>query len=314
MDTGYVNQRYNRKTVVISIDLGSNTLRLIEYDGVFWGKSFEKIVRTAEGLNQTHNIGKLALERVLNGLYEAKKTIDFTAHEVVAITTAAMRMADNSEEILEEIRQKTGINFRIINGDEEARLTLMAVQNRLNMLNLSSNELILIDIGGGSTEVVVVSKNKIVSKSFPLGIVTLSERSQTSETMDHELEFYREKIALYIQSLALESTPKTLVLTAGTPTTIAAYLLGMDYQTYDANRINGTLLKRSDCTRVLNELLEMDEATRSRYVGVGREQLIVVGIQIVEMMFDAFALNNAIVIDDGLREGVALEYFNSKKL
>ncbi|MBV5348252.1 phosphatase [bacterium] len=299
---------------MIAIDLGSNTLRIIEYDGVCWGKSFEKIVRTAEGLNQTNKIGVFALERILNGLNEAKKTIDFTAHEVVAVTTAAMRMADNSSEVLEQIRQQTGIKFRIIDGDEEAHLTFMAVQNRLNSLNISGDELVLVDIGGGSTEVVIVSNNKSVSKSFSLGIVTLSEKSQTSEIMDYELKLFRENIAFYIQSLALDSTPKTLVLTAGTPTTMAAYLLGMDYQTYDANRINGTFLKRSDCIRVLDELLKMDETMRARYVGVGREQLIVVGIHIVEMMFDALGFNNAIIIDDGLREGVALEYFNSKKV
>ena len=298
---------------MIAIDLGSNTLRIIEYDGLSWGKSFEKIVRTAEGLNKTHKIGLLALERIVNALNEAKKCIDFTGHEIVAITTAAMRMAHNSEAVLQQIYLKTGIKFRIIDGNKEAMLTLRAVQNRLHLLNISSDDFILVDIGGGSTEVVVVSKNKTASKSFPFGIVTLSEKSQTSGSMAHELDLFRKKITLYITSLALESTPKTLVLTAGTATTIAAYLLGMDYQSYDPDRVNGTFLKRSDCVQVLEELLEMDERTRSRYVGVGREQLIVVGIHIVEMIFDAFELVNAIVIDDGLREGVALEYFNSIK-
>lgn len=298
---------------MIAIDLGSNTLRIIEYDGLSWGKSFEKIVRTAEGLNKTHKIGLLALERIVNALNEAKKCIDFTGHEIVAITTAAMRMAHNSEAVLQQIYLKTGIKFRIIDGNKEAMLTLTAVQNRLHLLNISSDDFILVDIGGGSTEVVVVSKNKTASTSFPLGIVTLSEKSQTSDNLDHELDLFRKKITLYLTSLALESTPKTLVLTAGTATTIAAYLLGMDYQSYDPDRVNGTFLKRSDCVQVLEELLEMDERTRSRYVGVGREQLIVVGIHIVEMIFDAFELANAIVIDDGLREGVALEYFNSIK-
>jgi len=294
---------------VIAIDLGSNTLRLIQYDGVSWGKSFEKIVRTAEGLNQTDEIGLFALERIVNALNDAKKCIDFTGDEVVAITTAAMRMARNSEEILQQINLKTGINFRIIDGDEEAMLTLLAVQNRLHRLNISADDYVLVDMGGGSTEVVVVSGNQMVSKSFPLGIVTLSEKSQTADRYRYELDLFREKIVLYIESLALPSSPKTLVLTAGTPTTIAAYLRGMDYQSYNPERINGTLLKRTECERVLNELLEMDEITRSRYVGVGREQLIIVGIYIVEMIFDAFNVKSAIVIDDGLREGVALDYF-----
>ena len=294
---------------MIAIDLGSNTLRIIEYDGVFWGKFFEKIVRTAEGLNEFSQIGSPALERILCALDEAKQKIDFSHHEVVAITTAAMRMASNSAEIIQHIAQEAGVNFRIIDGDQEAILTLMAVQNRLSILNIPSDEFVLVDIGGGSTEVVVVSKNVTASKSFPLGIVTLNEKSLTNNIED-ELTFFHNEIALYLQSLALETIPKTLVLTAGTPTTIAAYLLGMDYQTYDAYRVNGTSLKQSDCVRVLEELLEMDEVTRSRYVGVGREQLIVVGIRILEMIFDVFEVENAIVIDDGLREGVALNYFS----
>lgn len=294
---------------MIAIDLGSNTLRLIEYDGVSWGKNFEKIVRTAEGLNQTNEIGQPALERIIDALNEAKQTLDFSSHTIVAITTAAMRMADNAEKSIRNIELQTGVKFRIIDGDEEAALTLLAVQNRLRLLELPSDECVLIDIGGGSTEVVVVADHKIVSKSFPLGIVTLSEKSQTIDIVHAELEIFREKISFYIDSLKLSCSPKTLVLTAGTPTTIAAYLQGMDYYSYDANKINGTVLERKQCALVLSELLGMDERTRSRYVGVGREQLIVVGIHIVEMIFDAFRLQNAIVIDDGLREGVALNYF-----
>ena len=222
-----------------------------------------------------------------------------------------MRMADNSDKSIRNIELQTGIKFRIIDGDEEAVLTLLAVQNRLRLLDIPSDECVLVDIGGGSTEVVVVAEHKIESKSFPLGIVTLSEKSRTIDNARAELDVFRKKISLYIESLKLSSSPKTLVLTAGTPTTIAAYLQGMDYDSYEANKINGTVLERRQCSLVLNELLEMDETTRSRYVGVGREQLIVVGIHIVEMIFDAFRLQNAIVIDDGLREGVALNYFQS---
>jgi exopolyphosphatase/guanosine-5'-triphosphate,3'-diphosphate pyrophosphatase len=296
---------------VIAIDLGSNSLRVIEYDGTVWGNSFEQIVRTAEGLNQTNEIGQPALERIINSLNDAQQSIDFSSHDIVAITTAAMRMASNSEAIIEQIKLRTGIHFRIIDGDEEAALTLMAVQNCLHLLNIPSDEYVLVDIGGGSTEVIVVAENKIESKSFPLGIVTLSEKSQTIDDAHQELDAFREKITFYIQSLKLSSSPNMLVLTAGTPTTIAAYLQGMDYHSYDASRVNGTVLERIQCMSVLRELLNMDEKTRSRYVGVGREQLIVIGIYIVEMIFDALDLQTGIVVDDGLREGVALNHFHT---
>lgn len=297
---------------MIAVDLGSNTLHFIEYDGEKWGQSFEKIVRTAEGLNLHPEIGSLALQRIIDAIDEAKHIFDFSAHEIVAVTTAAMRMATNSEDILKKIHEKTGILFRIIDGEKEALLTLKAVQNRLHQLSLPADEFVLADIGGGSTEIIVVSGSRCQSKSFPLGIVTLSEKSQTDDILTNELESFSETITHYIDELALQSPPKTLILTAGTPTTIAAYLMGMSYAAYDPVKINGSFLKRSDCEIVFDALMKMDEATRAYYVGVGREGLIATGIRIVEMVFDALRLERAVVIDDGLCAGVALNYFSKR--
>ena len=295
---------------MIAIDLGSNTIRFIEYDGQRWGKSFEKIVRTAEGLKQKNEISALALDRIISAIDEAKSILDFTSHEVVAITTAAMRMAHNSQEILQKIQDRTEITFQIINGEKEAKLTLKAVANRLDSLKIPSDDFILVDIGGGSTEIIVVSGGQIQVKSFPLGIVTLSEKAYITDILESELKFYHEIIADYIDELALLTPPKTLVMTAGTPTTMVAYQMGMNYVSYDASKINGTFLKRSDCPIIHNALMEMDEKTRANYVGVGRETLISTGIRIVEMIFEVLNKENALVIDDGLREGVALNYYS----
>lgn len=295
---------------MISIDLGSNTIRFIEYDGKRWGQSFEKIVHTAEGLNFHGEIGILALERIVDAIIEAKNVLDFASHEVVAVTTAAMRMASNAEDILHEIFERTGILFRIIDGEEEALLTLKAVQNRLDLLNIPFEEFVLLDIGGGSTEIIVVSGNDTKSKSFPLGIVTLSEKAQTTDILRYELDVFKDMITHYLDGLSLKLPPKILVLTAGTPTTIAAYLMGMDYASYDPSRVNGSLLTRADCSVAFDTLMEMDEQTRAIYVGVGREELIATGIRIIEMIFDALKQEHAVVIDDGLREGVALDYFS----
>jgi exopolyphosphatase/guanosine-5'-triphosphate,3'-diphosphate pyrophosphatase len=99
------------------------------------------------------------------------------------------------------------------------------------------------------------------------------------------------------------------VLTAGTPTTIAAYLNGMDYESYNPKKINGYILSLGDCYRVHDDLLAMDEASRTRYVGVGRENLIIAGILMVTSIYDVLHAQEAIIIDDGLREGIALEYY-----
>lgn len=294
---------------MIAIDLGSNTIRFIEFDGQRWGESFEKIVKTAESLHSTKRIGDAALERILVAIKEAQRKIDFSAHEVVGYTTAAMRLASNAEQILTTIALKTGIKFTIIDAQKEAKLTLDAVRYRLLKLGIEPESFLLADIGGGSTELIHWHDGHADSVSLNTGIVTLTESAGPS--MDDLME----KIRLFTQEVhdVFLSTSKThLVLTAGTPTTIAAYLLGMNYHTYDPEKINGVRLGLQECYRVYGELLAMDESTRTLYVGVGRENLIIAGILMVSAIYEALGYDEAIIIDDGLREGIALEYFGAK--
>ncbi len=294
---------------MIAIDLGSNTLRVIEYDGVIFGKSFEKIVRTAQGLSESGKIGTLAQNRIISGLHEAQKLIDFRTQEVIAVTTAAVRMASNSLDLLGEIKRRTGVDFRIIDGEKEGTLTLLAVQNRLTSLQRDVSELVLVDIGGGSTEIVVVSKETITAKSFDFGIVTLCEKVSSIFDMHCELQSIRVQVLQHFSQFL--SPPKLLALTAGTPTTIAAYKLGMTYETYDASKVNGTVLYKDDFSSVLDELLSMSEEERACFVGVGREELIIVGIRLVQMIFECLGFDEGVVVDDGLREGVALDYYRT---
>jgi exopolyphosphatase/guanosine-5'-triphosphate,3'-diphosphate pyrophosphatase len=96
------------------------------------------------------------------------------------------------------------------------------------------------------------------------------------------------------------------VATEGTPTTVAAMKLRMEYASYDPRRINGTRLERKELFHYLEKLLTMDKTARERAVGVGRDDLIAAGILIFEGIFRVLGAEECVVIDDGLREGVAL--------
>jgi exopolyphosphatase / guanosine-5'-triphosphate,3'-diphosphate pyrophosphatase len=290
---------------MIAIDLGSNTIRFIEYDGECWGQSFEKIVKTAESLYDTQQIGDNALGRILDAIREAKTKLDFSAHDIVGYTTAAMRLALNANQILDTIEMESGIRFTIIDAEKEADLTLNAVRNRLDKLGITPTSFVLADIGGGSTELIRFQSGMVNSVSLNMGIVTLSESAQSTDKLNKNINVFMRKV----QESLDDCSGMQLVLTAGTPTTIAAYLNGMDYESYNPEKINGYCLKLKDCYRVYDELLNMEEASRSRYVGVGREKLIVTGILMVTSIYTALNVQEAIIIDDGLREGIALEYF-----
>lgn len=291
---------------MIAIDLGSNTIRFIEFDGTAWGKSFEKIVRTAESLHQTHLIGAQAIKRIIAAIEEAKTHLDFTAHTVVAYTTAAMRMAENQTDAIDAIEVATGIRFLIIDGQKEASLTLKAVRYRLDKLGIEPSAFVMADIGGGSTELISADRESVSSISINQGIVTLSESADTSELLSETIAAFKERIVSDTRIIENGS----LVLTAGTPTTIAAYLNGMDYDHYDPQKINGFVLTLEGCYSVYEQLLSMDEETRRRYVGVGRENLIMAGILMVTAIYEALGYTEAIIIDDGLREGIALDFFD----
>jgi exopolyphosphatase/guanosine-5'-triphosphate,3'-diphosphate pyrophosphatase len=296
---------------MIAIDLGSNTLRCIEYDCQTreFGAEFEAVVRSAEGLHVSKNISENALKRIINTLHQADEKLNFSQHEIVAYTTEALRRAQNSTYILEQISKRCGVDFKIINGVQEASFTTKAVQNRLNKLGLASDSFTLIDIGGGSTEIIFCNFDEIVSKSFDLGIVTLSESAGTMDAIERNLEKLLIPVKEYIEGYYAKGfKPLNFIQTAGTPTTIAAYLLGMTYETYDASKINGFKLLKSECFRTLDELLKMNEDQRRIYVGVGREELIIAGIMIVLKLYELLGYDNSIVIDDGLREGIALSY------
>ena len=295
---------------MIAIDLGSNTFRCIEYDcrRGEWGRDFERIVKTADGLHRTGKISSEAVARIVDAVADAKKVLDFSV-PVVAVTTAAMRMAGNSEEILEQIEIQSGVRFRVIGDEDEARYTMAAVRNRLEVLDIPAGSFVLIDIGGGSTEVMFYHEGRFESRSFPLGIVTIAQQCASPGEVRGMLETALQPVREYVDAYyARQGKPASFVATAGTPTTIASFLQGMTYATYDVKKINGVRLSLLECDTALKGLLALDDDERAVYVGVGKETLIVAGVVIVEAFYALLGYEEAIIVDDGLREGVALDY------
>lgn len=299
-----------RSDFAIGIDWGSNTLRAVKRacaENAFVAE-YERIVRTADGLAETGRISPEAVERVAAALDEANAQIGFENARLRAVTTEALRRASNAREVLSGIEERTGIAFDVIDGAEEARLTLKAVRNRLKILGKESESFALVDIGGGSTELIYRVGERMRSRSFPLGIVTLSQEGASLSGVERLLPERLEPLKHFIRETEAELGPvKELVATAGTPTTVAAMKQGMEYADYDARRINGTILERGELSFWLKRLLAMRREERERAVGVGREDLIAAGILIFEGIFEVTGFDHCIVIDDGLREGVAIE-------
>lgn len=297
---------------MVAIDLGSNTIRAVKYDCNENKKvaEYEKIVKTADNLVKTKKISNEVLNRIIEAINELKEKLNIQKDEKIkAIATEALRIAKNSNEIIEEIKQKTGIEFEIIDAKKEATYTAIAVEECLKKCGCEYyNHFFLIDIGGGSTEVIVKNKENILSESFKLGIVTITQKNKTPEAIKLAIKKRFSYVKEFLEfAFNVLRKPKIFVASSGTPTTIAALKMGMNYSNYDGKKINGVKLTLQDLDYWMDKLLKMDMKTREKLVGVGRGDLIISGIYIFKEFFKVTKYKECIVCDDGLREGIIIK-------
>lgn len=292
---------------MIAIDLGSNSLRVLAFDCKTKKEIFAttQVVKTADNLVHTGVIAKETINRIVKTLNSIKKEFDFKEHKIRAVTTEALRRAKNSNEVLQKIKEATDIEFEIISGEEEALLTLEAVKFRLEKLNIENEKFALIDIGGGSTEIIFKNRENIVTQSFPIGIVTVTQSYNSYNEIKEALIKDMKQIEEFAKKIS-NFEDFIFVGTAGTPTTLASLKLGLTYDTYSAKKVNGTILEKEDLDIYFKKLLNMSEEDRVYNVGTGRSDLVSTGILIFQRLYEILNIKNSIVVDDGLREGVAL--------
>ncbi len=303
---------------MVCIDLGSNSLRVAKFNCETQNNEhfFTTVTKIADGLAQTGKINDEAIKRTIDALKHAKTIIDFD-DEIHAVTTEAVRKASNSMEVISRIKEATDVEFEIISGDDEAKYTLLAVEERIDILYPDEKDsFVLVDIGGGSTELIFNYRNKVRSQSFPIGIVTLSQKydanisliEQKLPQLMHDMQTFCD------ETYAQHGKVDKFVATAGTPTTIASLKHNLTYETYDPNIVEGTLLVKKELDYYLERLMKMSQAHRIKSVGSGREEIITTGVAIYKELFNIVGIKESVVIDFGLVEGVAIYYCNKKML
>jgi exopolyphosphatase/guanosine-5'-triphosphate,3'-diphosphate pyrophosphatase len=295
--------------VIVAIDLGSNSIRVLKMDCKTKEaiSEFHKTVKTADNLALTGVISDDAFKRVVIAINEAKEQMSFEDATVKAVTTEAIRQAKNGDEVLAKIKEQTGVEFEVIDGIAEAKYALVAVENRLKLLNQSPKSFMLVDIGGGSTELLFhYGEGKSFSKSFQVGIVTVTQKFKGLAEIAQAMPIIMNPLRNYYNEVVSQhGEVEMFIATAGTPTTIASMKHGMFYETYDSHKIHGTILSQKDLVEQLSRLIQMNQEDRIKYVGVGRDDLIASGVLIYDELYTISGFKESMVIDDGIREGVA---------
>ena len=300
---------------IVTIDLGSNSFRVLKYDCKNHKilSEYNEVVGMADGLVDTGIISKEAMLRVVNAISHSVEVVNYKPADAICVTTAAMRKASNNQEVLKYFKETSGVDFSIIDGNEEARLTLLAVKYALKREKINSEKFVLLDIGGGSTEIIVNTNEKYEAHSFDFGIVTMTQKYLAHHDLHNDLDNKKIEIKNFLDSLKIDDLKDySFVATAGTPTTIAAIKLGQDFFSYDRNVVNGAIVNLKDLDDCLEIFKKSSNEDIAKLVGRGRVEFIEVGIFIYKMIFEVLGKNESIVLDDGLREGVAINYCEIK--
>jgi exopolyphosphatase/guanosine-5'-triphosphate,3'-diphosphate pyrophosphatase len=288
-----------------AVDLGTNSTRLLVAD-VDDGRVDEvvrrlTITRLGEGVDARRKLLPVPIARVRNTLAEYRREAEeLGATRVLAIATSAVRDAENGEAFLGEIEWSYGFATRLLDGDEEAALMLRGVSAGRPV----APGTLLVDIGGGSTELVLASANgKPESVSLDVGCVRLTERFLAS---DPPAEAELAAAATEVRSLLPPWEPNAAIGVAGTVTTLA--MLDLGDTEYDPARTHGHRIPRASVTGQLDRLAAMPLAERERIPGVepGRAAVIVAGAVILRQVLDAYGLDGVEASERDILHGAAL--------
>lgn len=308
-----------------SIDIGTNTLRLLIAEagtnrGIRPLIYKRAITRLGGDYREEYGIAPASAERTFKALEDFKKTISGNgAAEVLATATSVVRRAVNREWFLAEALKRTGIGIRVIQGDEEARLSLLGV---LSVIEGSSGKKAVIDIGGGSTEFIFTEGDELRGAwSMEMGVVHLTEKHLRSDPPGaSELKGLEDEVKGFIGRLEAlmekggvdrrdysRAKGAVLVGTAGTITTLAA--MDQDLQEYDRERINNYTLTKEKVLGMYRRLASLKLKEREKVLSLekGREDLIIPGSAITLQTMEAFGFDEIKVSDAGLLEGIILQ-------
>jgi exopolyphosphatase/guanosine-5'-triphosphate,3'-diphosphate pyrophosphatase len=274
---------------VAAVDLGTNSTRLLVADA---NGELQEVVRRlvitrlGEGVDERRRLLPVAIARVRNVLVDFRRELEaLGAERTLCIATSAVRDAENGEAFLGEIEWSYGFTTRLLGGDEEAELTLRGI-------GAVEPGTLVVDIGGGSTEVQVVGTD--VRTSLDVGCVRMTERF--GEDVD--------AVRAYVRALLPKAQVAKAVGVAGTVTTIAA--LDLSLAEYAPERTHGHVISRAAADEQATRLAALTVEERAQIVEPGRASVILAGAAILTEILSFYELDGIEASERDILHGAAL--------
>lgn len=263
-----------------SIDIGSNTTLLLiaEYDGAHFLERESKSIVTALGkkLNDNNGFRKESMEATFSALssyLDLIQTYNIPLEEVVVTATEASRVAQNAAEFYQKVRRELGLGVKIISSDGEAFYTALGVCQNLNSYRDAQDEVVLMDVGGASTELIRVQPRPfdfISSLSLPMGAVRATQWRESGTFSQNISNIFESQ-----ENIKAYQTQK-LICVAGTMTALGGMIKGLPY--FDAKKINGQKMRCSELSSFIQGIEnKSDTEILKSYPFLGKRAESIVG-------------------------------------
>ncbi|MCG8512748.1 MAG: Ppx/GppA family phosphatase [Halanaerobiales bacterium] len=298
-----------------AIDVGTNSCRMLvmEYSGGRYTElaRSQEITRLGAGVDQNRFLGRQAVERTVAVIKSFTRMMaQYQPTEINIVGTSALRDVKNPQLLSNRLEEETGKRIKVISGAEEAGLIYQGVN-----LNLAEGDYLIIDIGGGSTELIWSDTAGINYKSLDMGALRMTERYLENP----QLPLTQQELAVMQKGIRAElgvvpevnGETMALVGTGGTVTTLAAIDLQME--AYDSKRIDRYCLTRARIAEILSCLSRLSARERSGIPGLqkGREEIIIAGTVILAEIMTTFGFKEMTISEQGILLGLIRELVNS---
>jgi len=301
-------------TRVAAVDCGTNSIRLLVADiDVDAGTLRDvdrrmEIVRLGQDVDRTGRFAPDALERTIAACRRYGDVMrDTGAERVRFVATSASRDVENREELAAGVRSALDVEPEVVTGDDEAALSFAGATREL--AGQVVEPVLVVDIGGGSTEFVLGTRTVQAARSVDIGCVRMTERHLRSDPPTvEEIAAARKDIDAAI-SLARQTVPldraRTLVGLAGSVTTVAA--MALDLPGYQPARIHHARVSADDVRRVARQLLTMNHDARAAlpFMHPGRVDVIGAGALVLAAILDSVPVREVVVSEHDILDGIA---------
>jgi exopolyphosphatase / guanosine-5'-triphosphate,3'-diphosphate pyrophosphatase len=313
----------SEKLRVAAIDLGTNSFHMIIVEespqkGIVEIDRVKDMICIGRGSISTKMLDE---EAMLSGIAALKNFLVLASQHgvapenVIAFATSAIREAKNRSDFLRRVREETGLKIKVISGKEEAEFIYYGVRSAVK---IGSSSDLLFDIGGGSVEFVLVNQKGIqLLESRKIGVARMCERFVASEPIAHhdikmlEQFFSAEMVSAVEKASELKVT--RAIASSGTAQNIAR-MIGSMHGRDSAASLNNSVFTRREFQELYKVVLPLGAAERKKMSGLDekRVDLIVPGLILIDMIFKLFNLEEIVISDSALREGMVLHYLKHR--